>query len=78
MALRYSSKGAAVATAGTTFTHALGVIPDAVIPVLRGPTPGAAALYVVGTPTSQSAVVAASGAAGTGDIYVYYDHSMIR
>jgi len=78
MALRFSCKGAQIAQAGTTFVHALGVIPDEWYANLVGPTPGAASLYRTGLPTSQNIIFAASGAAGTGDIFVSSTHSSIR
>ncbi|MFH1833398.1 MAG: hypothetical protein ABH877_00115 [bacterium] len=78
MALRYSCKACAVAVAGTTFTHGLLATPDEWSVSLRGPAPGAAALYVNGAPTSTSLVVAASGAAGTGDVFASVNHSIAK
>lgn len=83
MRLRYQSKAAAVALAGTSFTHGLNVRGSAVIPTewacnLRGPTPGAAVLYVASAPTTTAIVIAASGAAGTGDVFASYNHTIIR
>lgn len=84
--LRFSSKAAQVSQAGTTFNHGLGpamamiglTTPDEYNAVLVGPTPGAACLYVVGSPTSTSIVVAASGATGTGSIFVSVNHTIIK
>lgn len=84
MALRFQCKGAAVALAGTVFTHglvhpALGpIVPDEWNAVLAGPTPGAVALYRVGLPTTSQMTWAASGAAGTGDIFVSVNASIIK
>lgn len=78
MPLRYSSKAAAVALAGTVFNHGLQQIPDGAICFPRGPTPGTPNFYLTGAPTSTSATFAASGAAGTADVYVWVDHSIIK
>lgn len=77
MALRFSCKGAAVALAGTNFAHLLGVAPDEWSINLRGPTPGAAVLYVSAAPGATNITVAASGAAGTGDIFAWVNHSIV-
>jgi len=74
-AFRFSCKAAAVALAGTSFTHGLGATPDEWAINLRGPTPGAAVLYVASAPTSSAIVVAASGAAGTGDVFCSVAHT---
>lgn len=78
MALRYSSKAAAVALAGTTFNHGLAAIPDEWFGNLRGPTPGAAVLYITAAPTSTSFIWAASGAAGTADVFCAVNHTIIK
>lgn len=74
MGYRFSCKAAAVALAGTTFNHLLYAVPDEWSVNLRGPTPGAATLYVT-TVNSTSIIVCASGAAGTGDIFCNVNHS---
>lgn len=74
-AFRYSCKAAAVALAGTAFTHGLGSTPDEWAISLRGPTPGAAVLYVSAAPSSTTITVAASGAAGTGDVFCSIAHT---
>lgn len=78
MGLRFSCKAAAVALAGTTFTHGLGAAPDEWKMNLRGPSPGAAAIYVTAAPTSTSIIVAASGAAGTADVFCHVNHTFIQ
>lgn len=77
MALRFSSKAAVIALAGTTFNHGLQAVPDGAIafPRLAGAASG---LYLVSTPTSTSAIFAASGAAGSADVYVWIDHTIIK
>lgn len=77
MGLRFSCKAAAVALAGTTFNHLLAAVPDEWKFSLRGPGPGAAALYLTGAPTSTSLIVAASGAAGTADVFAHVNHTVI-
>ncbi len=84
--LRFQSKAAQISQAGTTFNHGLGpamalvgaTTPDEYGLVLVGPTPGAVALYVVGTPTSTSIIVAASGATGTGSVFASVNHTLIK
>lgn len=78
MALRFACKAAAVALAGTNFAHGLGTTPDEWYINLRGPTPGAAVLYVSAAPDGTNIQVAASGAAGTGDIFCAVNHSIIK
>lgn len=78
MALRFSCKAAAVAQGGTTFAHGLGSTPNEWMMNLRGPTPGAVALYVTQAPDGTNIIVAASGAAGTGDIFCAVVHSIIQ
>jgi hypothetical protein len=86
MPLRFQCKGAAVALAGTTFNHGLGPAmaaigltqPDEWSVVGRGPVAASAMFYVSGTPTSTSIIIAASGAAGTADVFVSVNHSSIR
>lgn len=78
MAQRFSCKACAIAVAGTTFAHGLAAVPDEWSINLRGPTAGAAALYVNGAPTATCIVVCASGAAGTGDVFVAKNHSIIQ
>lgn len=75
--LRYSVKATAVVQGGTSFSHGLGVDPDEWAVNLRGPTPGAAVLYVNAV-TSASITVAASGADGTGDVFCSVSHSIIK
>ncbi len=78
MGLRFSCKAAAVAVAGTTFNHGLAQTPSEWKFNLRGPSPGAAVLYLTAAPTSTSIIVAASGAAGTGDIFCHVNHTFIQ
>lgn len=78
MALRFSCKAAAVVQGGTTFAHGLGTTPDEWKINLRGPTPGAAVLYVSQAPDGTNIIVAASGASGTGDIFCAVNFSMIK
>jgi len=78
MSLRFSCKRCAVALAGTTFTHGLGSTPDEWAINLRGPTPGAVAIYVNGAPGATTLVVAASGAAGTADVFAVRNHTIIQ
>lgn len=75
MGLRFSCKAAAVSQAGTTFNHGLQAVPDEWKMNLRGPSPGAAAIYVTAAPTSTSIVVAASGANGTADVFCKVNHT---
>jgi hypothetical protein len=82
MAQRFACKAAAVAQGGTTFVHALGGDPTIAGEYewqmnLCGPNPGASGLYRT-TITSQNFVVCASGAAGTGDIFVSRQHTIVR
>ncbi len=74
MGLRYQSKAAAVALAGTAFNHGLAAIPDEWAINLRGPSPGAGLIYVT-TVTSTSITVAASGAAVTADVFANVNHT---
>lgn len=83
MALRFQSKAAQIALAGTSFAHGLDVRGSTVVPTewafnLRGPGAGGAVLYLVSAPTNTAIVVAASGAAATGDVFCAYNHSIIR
>lgn len=83
MARRYSCKACAVALAGTAHTHGItsgGVAqtPDEWAINLRGPTPAASAIYIQGAPTSTTLTVAASGAAGTCDVFAWYNHSIVE
>jgi hypothetical protein len=78
MGLRFSCKIAAVVQGGTTFLHGLAQIPSEWKFNLRGPSPGAAVLYLAATPTSTNIIVAASGAAGTGDIFCHVNHTFIQ
>lgn len=78
MALRFQCKAAAVAQAGTTFNHLLAAVPDEWKFNPRGPTPGTCQFYVVSAPTSTVFIVAASGAAGTADVFVCRNHTIIR
>lgn len=82
MGMRFSSKAAAIVQGGTSFTHGLtksglAVAPDEWAVNLRGPTPGAAVLYVSAAPSTTAIVVAASGANGTGDVFCWANHSII-
>lgn len=77
MGLRFSCKAAACAVAGTTYNHGLQAVPDEWKFNLRGPGAGAAALYVVSAPTSTSIIIAASGAAGTADVFCHVNHTFI-
>lgn len=71
--------GAAAANASTgQGINYYGQAPDEWKANLRGPTPGAVAIYLVSTPTSQSIVWAASGATGTADIFCAINHSFIQ
>lgn len=78
MGRRYSCKACAVALAGTAHTHGLGATPDEWKINLRGPVPGAVAIYVSGAPTSTTITVAASGAAGTCDVFANINHSIVK
>lgn len=78
MALRFSCKAAACALAGTNYAHGLGAAPDEWSINLRGPTPGAAVLYVTAAPDATNITVAASGAAGTADVFCSRNHSIIQ
>jgi len=78
MATRYSCKGAAVVEAGTAFTHSLGAAPDEWSINLRGPVPGATNIYVEGAPSTTTLTVAASGAAGTCDVFAHINHSIVQ
>lgn len=75
--LRYSATETAVVQGGTAFAHGLGATPHEWSVNLRGPTPGAAVLYVNAVGTT-SITVAASGADGTGDVFCAINHSIIR
>ena len=82
MALRFSSKSAAVAVAGTSFALDLKVAGAAVAPTEwavnhRGAPPaGSPPAYVVSVSTS-AIVVAASSGATTCDVFASYAHSSI-
>lgn len=78
MALRFSSKAAQIAVAGTVFNHGLAAIPDEWSGNLRGPGAGAATLYLNAAPTSTSMTWAASGAAGTADVFCAVNHTIIK
>ena len=77
MGRRFSCKGAAVVEAGTVYTHGLGATPDEWRINLRGPTPGAQTIYVT-TVSATSITVAASGAAGTCDVFAHVNHSIVK
>jgi hypothetical protein len=78
MGLRYSCKACATAVAGTTHTHGLGTTPDEWAMNLRGPTAGAAVVYMAAAPGATTFVVAASGAAGTADVFAWVNHTFIQ
>ena len=78
MALRFQCKAAAVALAGTTFNHLLATTPDEWKFNPRGPGAGTCQFYLVSAPTSTVFIVAASGAAGTADIFVSKNHTIIK
>lgn len=78
MALRFQCKAALVALAGTTFNHLIQQIPDEWKFNPRGPNAGTCQFYLVQAPTSTTFVVAASGAAGTADVFVSKNHTIIK
>jgi hypothetical protein len=85
--MQFQSKGANLATAGTSFTHGLtksglAVAPDDWAVNLRainaaGAQPSAS-IYVSGAPSTTAIVVAVSGAAGSGDVFCWANHSIIQ
>lgn len=81
--LRFSSKVAQVAQGGTVFNHGLGPFtpnglpPDEWFGNLRGPTPGAASIYLNAI-TSTSMTWCASGANGTADVFCCVNHSFMK
>ncbi len=80
MALRYSSKGAAVAVAGTNFAHSLGATPDEWSCNHFGPPPTAAShactLYVSAVGATNISLASTSGAT-TADVFASITHSII-
>ncbi len=79
MALRYSSKSAAVAVAGTNFAHGLGETPTEWSFNHRGapPAPLAATLYLAAVGSTNIQLASASGAT-TCDVFASVVHSVIQ
>ena len=84
MGLRYQSKGAAIAVAGTTFTHGLtfqgtSTAPDEYSAVHFGapPAPSACTIYVVSVSATTIVVASASGAT-TGSVFASINHSIME
>lgn len=85
MALRFSSKNAAVAVAGTVFTHSITVAAVATAPDEwafnhRGAPPAGnvCTLYLVAAPGTTSMTVASSSGATTADIFCSLQHTIIN
>jgi hypothetical protein len=78
MSRRYSCKACAVVEAGTAHTHLLGAAPDEWAINLRGPAHGASMIYIQGAPGAATMTVAASGAAGTCDVFAFVNHSIVK
>ena len=78
MPQRFSCKSAAVVQGGTTFAHTLSSTPDEWAFNLKGPGPGAAALYLTGAPDATNVIIAASGADGTCDLFAWVNHSIVQ
>ena len=86
MARRYSSKGAAVAVAGTTFTHGLtkkdgsALTPDEWSFNHSGAPPAGnvCSLYMATAPGAASCILASSSGATTADIFMSSTHSSIE
>lgn len=78
MPLRFRCKACNIALAGTTFNHLLQAIPDEWKFNLRGAQAGVQTLYLTATPTSTSMIVAASGAAASGDVFCHVEHTFIQ
>lgn len=83
MALRYSCKNAAVAVAGTAFTHSLtengvATAPDEWAINHRGaPSGGYASLYLSAAPTTTTITFASGSGATTADVFCSINHSIV-
>lgn len=83
MTMRFSSKNAAIALAGTSFAHGLtrngvAAVPEEWACNHRGAPPaGSPPMYLV-TATSTAIVFAASSGATTGDVFASLNHSIMK
>lgn len=84
MALRYSCKNAAVAVAGTAFTHGLtnhagtATAPDEWAFNHRGaPSGGYGSLYLTAAPTTTTITLASGSGATTADVFCAINHTSI-
>ena len=75
MALRFQSTAQNIALAGTTFTHGLGSTPTEWAFSLYGAQAGVQTLYRVSAGAT-TIIVAASGAAASGDVFASLQHSI--
>ncbi len=83
MPMRFQAKAQAIVSSQTLFTHGLTVnglatAPDEWAVNLRGPGAGGAVLYVASAPTTTAIVVASSGAAATGDVFAWINHTIVE